>query len=227
VSSTGTVVSSFLGYAGSADLRLEAPLDGTCVAPNAHVYFGTGAGLTFTGSFFARIIEVNAGSDLVCAGAGGSSPTCTDGVKNGSETDVDCGGGTCSPCANGDICAVGSDCLSGTCTGGICGAPAPLTVTFDTFSNWPGGYCTTLRVKNNAATATSNWGVVLNTNQSTIYTSWNATFSGTSGAVTVAPLSWNRVIQAGATEASVGFCANRSVSGSGVLPSLVSSSASF
>jgi hypothetical protein len=228
VSPTGTVVPIFLGYAGTADLRLEAPFDGTCVAPSAHLFLGAGAGLTFTGSFFARIIEVNAGSDLVCAGTGGSSPTCTDGVKNGSETDVDCGGGTCSPCANGDTCAVGSDCVSGTCTGGICvSPPAPLTVTFDTFSNWPSGYCTTLRVKNNAATATSNWGVVLNTNQSTIYTSWNATFSGTSGVVTVTPLSWNRVIQPGATEASVGFCANRSVSGSGVLPIFVSSSASF
>src|SRR5258707_6802 len=26
-------------------------------------------------------------------------PTCTDGIKNGVETDVDCGGNVCSPCA--------------------------------------------------------------------------------------------------------------------------------
>ena len=34
-----------------------------------------------------------------------STPTCTDGVKNGTETDVDCGG-ACSPCADGKACAV-------------------------------------------------------------------------------------------------------------------------
>ena len=31
---------------------------------------------------------------LLCAAA-----SCTDTVKNGSETDVDCGGSTCKPCA--------------------------------------------------------------------------------------------------------------------------------
>ena len=30
------------------------------------------------------------------------APTCTDGVKNGDETDIDCGGGTCEACKKGD-----------------------------------------------------------------------------------------------------------------------------
>ena len=46
--------------------------------------------------------------------------TCRDGIKNGAETDVDCGGGTCSRCATGRTCNVANDCTSGTCTGGQC-----------------------------------------------------------------------------------------------------------
>jgi hypothetical protein len=41
-------------------------------------------------------------------------------MKNGKETDVDCGGPDCAKCANTKACGVASDCLSGTCTGGAC-----------------------------------------------------------------------------------------------------------
>jgi len=46
--------------------------------------------------------------------------TCRDGIKNGIETDVDCGGGTCPRCATGRTCNVANDCTSGTCTSGQC-----------------------------------------------------------------------------------------------------------
>jgi hypothetical protein len=46
--------------------------------------------------------------------------TCSDGVINRNETDVDCGGGSCGACASGKMCTAGSDCSSGTCTAGIC-----------------------------------------------------------------------------------------------------------
>lgn len=46
-------------------------------------------------------------------------PTCTDGVKNGDESDVDCGG-TCPRCATSKICRRDGDCLSGFCSGGRC-----------------------------------------------------------------------------------------------------------
>jgi hypothetical protein len=45
--------------------------------------------------------------------------TCRDGIKNGTETDVDCGG-ACPRCATGRTCNVANDCTSGTCTGGQC-----------------------------------------------------------------------------------------------------------
>jgi len=52
-------------------------------------------------------------------------PTCSDGVQNGNETDVDCGGPTCPKCTEGKHCSVATDCATGVCTGGVCVAPPP------------------------------------------------------------------------------------------------------
>ncbi len=49
--------------------------------------------------------------------------TCTDGVKNGSETAIDCGG-SCSPCADGKGCKVAADCTSSACKDAVCQAPS-------------------------------------------------------------------------------------------------------
>lgn len=49
-------------------------------------------------------------------------PTCDDGIMNGNETDVDCGG-NCLPnkkCHDGLRCNIGSDCNSGVCKLNIC-----------------------------------------------------------------------------------------------------------
>jgi hypothetical protein len=52
------------------------------------------------------------------------APTCTDYVRNGTETDVDCGGGTCPKCADNKMCTNGPrDCASGNCTGNLCLPP--------------------------------------------------------------------------------------------------------
>jgi hypothetical protein len=48
--------------------------------------------------------------------------SCTDGMRNGAETDVDCGG-SCAPCAIGKQCAASSDCQSAVCRFGICSMP--------------------------------------------------------------------------------------------------------
>lgn len=54
------------------------------------------------------------------------SPTvvdrCQDRVRDGDETDLDCGG-SCLPCAAARACAAPSDCQSGTCAAGSCTAP--------------------------------------------------------------------------------------------------------
>ena len=45
---------------------------------------------------------------------------CGDGTKNGAETDIDCGGGTCAKCAQGKTCSLNGDCAGGACVDGFC-----------------------------------------------------------------------------------------------------------
>jgi hypothetical protein len=61
---------------------------------------------------------------VIVAACGGPDrpPTCRDGVRNGRETDVDCGG-RCIPCTPQQRCHTGQDCTSGRCTSGTCAAP--------------------------------------------------------------------------------------------------------
>ena len=49
------------------------------------------------------------------------APACDDAIKSGKETDVDCGGGTCPACSEGQACAGDSDCQTGACIAGKCG----------------------------------------------------------------------------------------------------------
>ncbi len=51
-----------------------------------------------------------------------SGPSCADGIKDGDETDVDCGG-SCDKCGDGKLCNSNADCISGgTCTAGTDGS---------------------------------------------------------------------------------------------------------
>jgi len=55
-------------------------------------------------------------------------PACDDGVQNGDETDVDCGGACGSTCETGETCMIGGDCVDDVCLmDDTCAAP--LTVT--------------------------------------------------------------------------------------------------
>ena len=48
-------------------------------------------------------------------------PSCEDGLRNGDESDVDCGGGTCfDRCEDGLRCDISSDCASAVCIGFAC-----------------------------------------------------------------------------------------------------------
>jgi hypothetical protein len=62
---TGAIAPVFLGLSGAAT-TIEAPFFGKLVAPNAHVTFGNGSGITFTGSLLARLVEVRPNNTLVC-----------------------------------------------------------------------------------------------------------------------------------------------------------------
>ncbi|MFO0759671.1 MAG: plastocyanin/azurin family copper-binding protein [Byssovorax sp.] len=60
----------------------------------------------------------------VCQDNACVSAQCNDGVKNGNETDKDCGGPDCGGCADGKACTGSNDCTSAVCTGMVCQVPA-------------------------------------------------------------------------------------------------------
>ncbi|KIG15227.1 hypothetical protein DB30_05771 [Enhygromyxa salina] len=51
-------------------------------------------------------------------------PACDDAQMNQMETDVDCGGPNCDPCATGLACVMNSDCQSDSCVGNVCIDPS-------------------------------------------------------------------------------------------------------
>jgi hypothetical protein len=101
--------------------------ESTCAAPTCHdgVKNGAEAGVDCgvacaapcpNGS--ACLVDADCAS-LVCGGAPGSLtcalPTCHDSVKNGAETDFDCGGGCPQKCPTFYGCLVDADCIGGLC----------------------------------------------------------------------------------------------------------------
>jgi hypothetical protein len=61
--------------------------------------------------------------DSTCNGGycfGGTCAKCDDTVKNGDETDADCGGTHCPTCAQGKTCQIGGDCTTTFCADGVC-----------------------------------------------------------------------------------------------------------
>ncbi|NLE88466.1 MAG: hypothetical protein GX607_18970 [Myxococcales bacterium] len=74
------------------------------------------------GSYALLLLAFSCGSD----GGTGPSPdpaTCDDGARNGTETDVDCGGDGCEPCARGSLCDADDDCETGSCRANRCVSP--------------------------------------------------------------------------------------------------------
>ena len=91
------------------------PLDTACNQDGGKVCDASGA-----------CVQCNKGSQCasgVCAGGMCQPASCVDGVKNGSEADIDCGGAACAPCPIGADCAAASDCTSGVCAAGTCEPP--------------------------------------------------------------------------------------------------------
>jgi len=81
-------------------------IDGACFAPCDESVFPPCGGEE-------HCVPLDTG-DLVCLGS------CADGIRNGTETDVDCGGYLCAPCDEGDLCEEPSDCETGKCDDGVC-----------------------------------------------------------------------------------------------------------
>ncbi|MBR4984542.1 MAG: lamin tail domain-containing protein [Proteobacteria bacterium] len=64
----------------------------------------------------------------MCDETSGDCHACNDGIANGDETDIDCGGAVCAPCAAGGSCRFNDDCASYNCANGTCTGPAILCV---------------------------------------------------------------------------------------------------
>ncbi len=121
----------------SAPDDLDLPDDGkectvdTCSAgAPVHTAVSVGTACTQGGGAHCNAagdcVECTTGADcasLVCtAGFTCAAPACDDTVQNGSETDVDCGGFDCGPCATGLGCGADGDCIGGLCSGSTCAA---------------------------------------------------------------------------------------------------------
>ena len=61
----------------------------------------------------------------ICFGGTCQVAAPADGVKNGDETDIDCGGTKAPACVDGKACLVKTDCASGVCTSNVCQVPSP------------------------------------------------------------------------------------------------------
>jgi cellulase/cellobiase CelA1 len=85
--------------------------------------------------------------------------------------------------------------------GGGTGVTPSVAVTND----WGTGYCATLTVTNNTASAVT-WQVTFPV-RGTINNLWNGTFTQSGGSVTVSGVSFNAVLPPGQSTNSVGFCA--------------------
>jgi cellulase/cellobiase CelA1 len=172
--------------------------------------------VNFTNDYYDPPDDRNLLLDRVTLVCSGTPPTCSDGTLNGDETGVDCGG-SCPGCPNGDPCLINEDCQSLFCDAGICAAPSgELSASLAPNNDWGAGYCMTVQVANGAANPTTSWSVVIDTLGTDVYTSWNGGDFGGTGQLTITPVGWNNVIQPGASDTSVGFCANRPSGGSAV-----------
>jgi hypothetical protein len=95
---------------------------GTCTNPSS------GIPISCKCNSCAGTLDANCFSNHLTGGMCQPLSTCTNLVKDGNETDTDCGGaGTfanstagCAPCASAKICIVNADCASFSCASGLC-----------------------------------------------------------------------------------------------------------
>jgi len=101
--------------------RPGIPEDGGTIMSYCHL---TSVGINFNKRFHDQprsLIQNNVdGASCLGGPCAGSQPTCTDGIKNGNETGVDCGGPDCDPCP-APTCTDGIK--NGNETGVDCGGP--------------------------------------------------------------------------------------------------------
>ncbi len=145
----------FVGYVGTAGAFLEAPVDGRVVVPNAELTLGSYVPVAFSGEFFAKSIVTRPDVTVTHVAFECSSvvqepleETCSDGVFNQNESDVDCGGTCGATCLTGADCNANEDCVSDSCVMGVCNTPAGSCS--EASAQDMGGHGASITVSNNA-----------------------------------------------------------------------------
>ncbi|PKN59528.1 MAG: hypothetical protein CVU56_00445 [Deltaproteobacteria bacterium HGW-Deltaproteobacteria-14] len=111
-----TIVPRQAGIVITADATAFTPAASAGTVGPLSPASGTALTFTFTAPLTAQTVTLSSGFGTVDVAV---TATCGDGLQNGAETDVDCGGG-CPTCANGRSCAVRTDCASAYCGAGTC-----------------------------------------------------------------------------------------------------------
>ncbi len=83
--------------------------------------FSAGQATRVEGYVNTSLQNVIAKGNTICGGPTNPTPTCSDGIQNGNETGVDCGGPDCEPCQAAPTCSDGIQ--NGNETGVDCGGP--------------------------------------------------------------------------------------------------------
>jgi hypothetical protein len=139
--------------AGNSDCMSDNCMAGTCAPPLPTCTDGTQNGaesdVDCGGSTCPKCMDGQiCGADIDCAsnncmaGTCAAPPaTCLDGMQNGMETGLDCGGPICPTCANGETCGGNSDCMSDYCKAGTCSAKDPNGTACADASSCASGFC--------------------------------------------------------------------------------------
>jgi len=83
-----------------------------------------GDAMVVTDSAVPPVDGGDSGLPPVDGGTDAAASNCGDGMQNGDETDIDCGGLTCGGCGVGDACLLDGDCATGNCGATGCEDPA-------------------------------------------------------------------------------------------------------
>lgn len=109
-----------LGSDAGTDASPQTVGEGGIVAPRP---FDAGPYCQASDAAAPALVDACAGGDVVCQRA-----LCSNGVRDGSESDIDCGG-LCGPCQLGARCTAAAHCASNVCAPRVdCSGPVPCTV---------------------------------------------------------------------------------------------------
>ena len=96
---------------------------GTQNEPDHSTCSDSGGKVCLAGACVACITTADCSTGNDCTTKNVCVGQCSDGVQDGNETDVDCGGGSCPPCVTGKKCVQSTDCIAAdACETGVCTA---------------------------------------------------------------------------------------------------------